>query len=322
MRLKTSVLAIGAAIAAAGAAHAECGEVSITEMDWASSAIVTSIADFLMTQGYGCTVTRVPTTTVPAIASVAETGQPDIVTELWTSYTPVYFELRDAGKMVELSKVLSDGGIEAWWIPAYLAEAHPELTTLEGIRANPGLVGGRFHDCPVGWGCDVTNLSNFDAAGLGEAGVERFQHGSGETLATSLAAAHSEEAPWFGYYWAPTSVLGRYPMVQVDMGAAFDADIHACNSSEDCAEDAVSPYPTADVVTAVTTDFSEREPEIAEMLRNMSFTNEQMGAVLAWQDENGASNEEAAVHFLTTYPDTWSGWISEEARGKLSALLQ
>ena len=112
---------------AASIAAAECGEVSITEMDWASAAVVTNVAKFLLEQGYGCSVTIVPTTTVPAMFSVAETGEPDILTELWTSYTEVYEELRGEGKLVELSKVLSDGGVEAWWIPAYLAEEHPEL---------------------------------------------------------------------------------------------------------------------------------------------------------------------------------------------------
>ena len=145
---------------AASIAAAECGEVSITEMDWASSAVVTYVAKFLLEQGYGCSVSTVPTTTEPAMASVAETGEPDILTELWTSYTQVYEELRAEGKLVELSKVLSDGGVEAWWIPAYLAEEHPELTTLEGIKANPELVGGLFHDCPSGWGCDITNNNN------------------------------------------------------------------------------------------------------------------------------------------------------------------
>ncbi|MCY4336145.1 MAG: ABC transporter substrate-binding protein [Litoreibacter sp.] len=321
MKIQALTIAATAMGLSASAAYADCGEVSITEMDWASSAVVTKIANFLMTQGYGCEVTIVPTTTVPAITSVAETGSPDIVTELWTSYTPVYFELRDAGKMVEMSKVLSDGGVEGWWIPQYLAEKHPELTTIEGIKANPDLVGGRFHDCPTGWGCDITNNNNFKAAGLGDSGVERFQHGSGETLATAIAAAYADEAPWFGYYWAPTSVLGKYPMVAVDMGS-YDEATHNCNASEDCATPGMSAYPTADVVTAVTTDFSEREPEIADMLKKMSFTNAQMGDVLAWQENNNASYDEAAVYFLTTYKDAWSGWLNDEARGKLSALLQ
>ncbi len=302
-------------------AAADCGEVSITEMDWASSAVVTYVAKFLLEQGYGCTVSTVPTTTEPAMASVAETGQPDILTELWTSYTSVYEELRDAGKLVELSKVLSDGGVEAWWIPAYLAEEYPELTTLEGIKANPELVGGRFHDCPSGWGCDITNFNNFKAAGLGEAGVERFQHGSGETLATAIAAAAEAKEPWFGYYWAPTSVLGKYPMVQVEM-PAYDPDIHICNGREDCATPGLSAYPVSNVVTAATQAFVDREPDAAALMRNLTFTNAQMGDVLAWQENNQASYEEAAVYFLTTYKDTWGGWLNDEAREKLSALLQ
>ena len=87
--------------------HTACGEVSITQMDWASAAVVTSVATFLMSEGYGCDVTVVPTTTVPAITSVAETGEPDIITELWTSYTEVYDELVGEGKIVEMSSVLS-----------------------------------------------------------------------------------------------------------------------------------------------------------------------------------------------------------------------
>ncbi|MEO0402138.1 MAG: glycine betaine ABC transporter substrate-binding protein [Pseudomonadota bacterium] len=310
-----------AGTSAASIAAADCGEVSITEMDWASSAVVTYVSKFLLEQGYGCSVTTVPTTTVPAMASVAETGEPDILTELWTSYTEVYEELRGEGKLVELSKVLSDGGVEAWWIPDYLAEAHPELTTLDGIKANPTLVGGRFHDCPSGWGCDVTNHNNFKASGLADAGVERFQHGSGETLATAIAAAYEAKEPWFGYYWAPTSVLGKYPMVQVSM-PAYDADIHTCNGVEDCATPGLSSYPVSNVVTAATQAFVDREPDAAELMGKVTFTNAQMGEVLAWQESNQASYEEAAVYFLTTYKETWGSWLNDEAKGKLAALLQ
>jgi len=41
-------------------AMADCGKVSITEMDWASSAVVTAVSKFLMEQGYGCEVQVVP----------------------------------------------------------------------------------------------------------------------------------------------------------------------------------------------------------------------------------------------------------------------
>ncbi len=299
---------------------AECGKVSITEMDWASSQVVTAVAAFLMQQGYGCDVQKVPSSTVPALTSLAETGEPDILTEVWANSTPAYQGLLDEGKLVELTDVLSDGGVEGWWIPAYLAESNPELATWEGIMKNPAAVGGKFHDCPSGWACDIINNNNLKALDAAGGGLERFQHGSGETLQTSIAAAYADKAPWLGYYWAPTAVLGKYPMVQVKVGE-YNADAHTCNGKVECADPKFSAYPAAKVATAVSGAFAEREPEIVELLKNVSFTNAQMGEVLAWRLDNNASNEEAAVYFLTNYKDVWAGWLSDDAKAKLSKIL-
>ncbi len=318
--LKVAVAATLTGFAAPAFAD-DCGEVTITEMNWASSIVVTNVAKFLMEQGYGCTVKAVPSSTVPAMTSVSENGTPDIVTEMWINGSNIYDKLSDEGKIVTLTDVLSDGGIEGWWIPDYLAEAHPELTTIEGVLANPELVGGRFHQCPEGWGCQRINKSLAEAWDLEGNGIEVFQHGSGETLATAIASAYANEEPWFGYYWAPTSILGKYPMVSVDLGP-YDAEIHSCNANPECMEVGKSSFPVGPVKTVVTTTFSEEQPEITELMTKMSFTNDQMNSVLAWQEENTASGEETAVYFLTNYSDVWSGWISDDAKEKLGALIK
>ena len=323
--MKKTYFMRGAAVAAlmtsASAAHAECGDVTITEMNWASSAVVTAVSSFLLEQGLGCNVQKVPSSTVTAITSITETGEPDILTEVWANSTPAYPGLLEEGKLVELADVLSDGGVEAWWIPAYLAESNPELTTWEGIMANPELVGGKFHDCPSGWACDIINNNNLIALNAADSGLERFQHGSGETLQTSIAAAFEEKAPWFGYYWAPTAVLGKYPMVAVEVGE-YNADAHNCNGDVDCANPSFSAYPASKVVTAVAGGFSEREPQAAALMANVSFSNEQMGEVLAWRLDKNASYDEAAVYFLTNYKDVWAEWLDDEAKKNLSAILQ
>ncbi len=87
------------------AANADCGEVSITQMNWASSAIVTEVSKFIMANGYGCDVTGVPSDTIPAVTSVAETGEPDIVTELWLNSAPAYSKLEKQGKVKTLGDV-------------------------------------------------------------------------------------------------------------------------------------------------------------------------------------------------------------------------
>jgi len=323
MKLKSLVLSVTLAtgMMMSAAQAKDCGEVSITEMDWASSSVVTGVAKFLMEEGYGCKVTKIPSATTPALASVAETNKPDILTELWVSGAPAYDKLEAEGKITPLTNVLSDGGVEGWWVPKYLADAHPELTTLKGVLANAKLLGNRFHQCPEGWACKTINRNLITATGLKNAGFEVFEHGSGETMATSIAAAYADKEPWIGYYWAPTSVLGKYPMVMVDLGG-FDAATHKCNSKIDCATPGISPYPSSRVLTVATSSFAAANPDVADMMGKLSFTNQKMGELLAWQEDNKASAEETAVYFLTNNPAIWSKWLNDAARSKLSALIK
>ncbi len=302
-------------------AHAECGKVSITEMNWASSQIVTEVSKFLLEQGYGCTVETVPSATVTSVASLSENGEPDIVTELWLNSTGDAFAKMEAdGKVQRLTDVLSPGGVEGWWIPAYLAEAHPELLTIEGVMANPELVGGTFNNCPDGWGCRIANDNLINALNLRDS-MEVFDHGSGETLGTSIAAAYEDEKPWFGYYWAPTAVLGKYPMAKVSLGD-IDEEVHAANANVDNSNPGVSDFPPAPVLTVVTSELAEREPSVTALMSNVSFDVDLLNGVLAWQEAESASAEEAAVYFLTNNSDVWSTWVDDAAREKLSALIK
>jgi len=306
----------------AGSAQAQdCGEVSITEMDWGSAVIVTQVAKFLLEQGYGCSVTVVPSASTPALASVSETGEPDIITEVWTNGAPAYVPLLEAGKINELTNVLSDGGLEGLFIPVYFAEAHPELTTIEGVLANPDLVGNRMHNCPVGWTCQVVATNVAKAGGFEAAGVEDFVHGSGETLTASIGAAYAAKEPWFGYYWTPSLVMGKYPMVQVDLGP-HDPSKQACNSDKECSNPTMQSWPSSVVTTVVTSEFEASHPAETDLMRNLSFTNNMMNSLLAWQDAEGATGDETAVYFLSTQQELWGSWINDAARAKLAALLQ
>lgn len=302
-------------------AQSDCGDITISEMNWASGQLVTSVSKFILEQGYGCNVLTIPTSTVPSVVSLAETGKPDIITELWITAVPLYKELEKQGKVITATKVLSDGGTNGWWIPKYLADKHPELKTIEGVLANPELVGGRFHNAPNGWGMRTTNDNLIKAFDFASNKMDVFNHGSGETLAASIASAYDAHEPWFGYYWAPTSVLGKYEMVAVDMGS-FDEAAYACAESKECANPKKTSLPSATVVTAITTDLATREPEVLNLMKKLSFTNKQMSQLLAWQEANKASSEEAAVHFITTQQGVWSAWLSEDARKNLAPLLK
>lgn len=322
--MRKYLLGTALALALPGAAMAaeQCGEVSMAEMNWASAKIVVAISEFLLEQGYGCDVKVVPSDTTPAVTSLSENNEPDIVPELWpNSAGEVYEKLKQNGKIEELTSVLDPGGVEGWWLPAYLVEEHPELKTIEGVLENPELVGGMFNNCPDGWGCRIVSDNLARAFDLEGNGIEVFNHGSGETLATSMASAYENKEPWFGYYWAPTTPLGKYDMVSVDLGE-FDEKAHSANQNADNPNPKPSAFPTAPVLTIVTKDFAESHPEETELLTNITFKTDTMSALLAWQDQNNATTEEAAVYYLKTNAEEWGGWLNDAAREKLSKLLQ
>ena len=126
------------------------------------------------------------------------------------------------GRLTIAGEILSDGGEEGWWVPTYVVEQNPELTTLQEVIKRPDLFPdkeepgkGRFYGCPPGWGCEIVNRNLYRAFGLDEAGFTLFNPGSGEGLAGAIASAYERGNPIFAYYWAPTALLGNYPMVKL-----------------------------------------------------------------------------------------------------------
>lgn len=317
---KLHVLVLALLLSTSMSAYASCGKVSVGSMGWASGESITAIGAFLLEQGYGCTVSVVPTDTVPAVTSLAENGQPDVVPEVWVNSATVYKDLEADGKVITVASVFEQGGEEGWWIPTYLAEKHPELTTIQGILDNPELVGDLFHNCPVGWGCRIVNDNLAQVFDFEGNGVEVFDHGSGANLAASIGAAYEDKAPWFGYYWGPTAILGKYPMTKVSLGPV-DPVQHSTNQSPDSDPSTlgISDFPSAPVVTAVTADFADREPDATDMLSKMSFPNETLSAMLAWKEDNNASADEAAAWFLINNVDVWKSWLSRDAYRRIIA---
>ncbi|RZU98226.1 glycine betaine ABC transporter substrate-binding protein [Spiribacter vilamensis] len=301
------------------AANAECGEVSVGEMNWTTGGIMTGITEFLLEQGYGCDVKVVPSQTTAAISSLAENNEPDIVPDMWVNSAPSYFDLAEQGKVQKASDTYTKGGTEHWLLPRYLVEEHPELGTIEGVLNNPELV-GRFNNCPDGWGCRIVNDSLIEALDLEGNGIEVFNHGSGQTLKASMASAYQNKEPWFGYYWGPTAPLGKYDMVSIDLGE-YKPEVHANNQDPESDEVGVSAFPSASVFNIVTTDFAEREPEAFAMLQNMTVENETMNELLAWYTDNEATNDEAVVRYLQNNQEEWMSWISEDAKANLQGMF-
>lgn len=314
------VMALGAA------AQAKCGKVTISEMNWDSAAVAAHVEAIILAKGYGCQVELVPGDTVPTVTSMTEKGEPDIAPEIWiNSVKEVVSKAEKEGRLTKAGEILSDGGEEGWWVPEYVVKANPELTTLQAVAKRPDLFAdkeepgkGRFYGCPSGWACQIINANLFKAYGLDKANFTLFDPGSGAGLAGAIAKAYERKQPIFTYYWAPTSVLGKYPMVKLG-GMKHDPATYACITNKDCADPKPNMYPKSAVMTYVVGKFPEREPDAFKFVSSVSWPNSVVNKLLAWKADKKADAKETADHFIKTGGEVWEKWVSADVAAKVKA---
>ena len=316
----------------AGAAMAQdsCGRVSIAEMNWASAGVAAWVDKIILEEAYGCTVDLVTGDTMPTFTSMNEKGEPDIAPELWINAVkdPLNAAVAE-GRLIEAARILTDGGVEGWWIPKYIADAHPDIKTVPDALARPDLFPAPEHpdrggvmNCPAGWNCQITTANLFNAVGAADKGFDLVDSGSAAGLDGSIANAYERKQGWLGYYWAPTAILGKYDMVKLPFGTELDmAEFNRCTAVPDCEDPKVTEYPVAEVFTVVTRNVAENNAVVMDYLGKRAWSNDVVNAILAWMDANQGTNEDAAWYFFETYPDIWKAWLDEAAAAKVQGAL-
>lgn len=328
--LASTILAAGLYALAGSAQAADCGEVSIAEMNWASAGVAAHVDKFILENGYGCTATLVTGDTMPTFTSMNEKGQPDMAPEMWVNAvrTPLDAAVKE-GRLIEAAKILNEGGVEGWWIPKFLADANPDIKTVQDALKHPELFPApedaskaAIYNCPSGWNCQVSSANLFKALEAEKAGFQLIDTGSAAGLDGSISNAFGKKTGWLGYYWAPTAILGKYEMTRLSFGVENDkAEWDACTAVPDCPAPKVNSYPTSDVFTVVTKAFSEKAGVAMDYVKARNWDNGTVNKVLAWMDENQGTNEDAAKHFLETYPDMWTKWVAPDVAEKVKAAL-
>lgn len=312
-------------------AHADCGEVTIASMNWKSAEVSAELDKLILNEGYGCDANIVVGDTVPTIVSMAEKGQPDIAPEAWIDMLPEVVKTEiDKGKLVKAAPILSNGGVNGWWIPKYFADAHPEIKTIQDVLKHPELFPnpenpkqGAVFNGAQGWAGTVATAQLFKAYKGEEAGFKLVDTGSAAGLDGSLINAYERKAGWVGFYWAPSALLGKYAMVKLDHGAPFDK-----NNWDNCitVSTCPNPKPTAwssdRVYTLVSDRFAKKaEADVKGYLDKRSWSTDTISALMAWMDENQASGEEGARYFLKNNEALWTQWVSPEAAANIKQSL-
>jgi len=307
-----------------------CGTVKIASMNWASAEVMAALDQFILENGYGCDAVLVPGDTMPTFASMTEKGEPDVAPEMFVNqFREQIDKAVSEGRIKYAAKVLTDGSQEGFWVPQFIVDAHPEIKTVSDAFKHPELFPspedpskGAVYDCPAGWGCQIMLRNLFRAYDGEDKGFALVETGSSAGLDGSIAKAFSDHTGWLGYYWSPTAIVARYPMKMLEWDVPFDPqEWKNCTTVPDCPDPKVNAWTPAEVYTLVSADLAEQSPTAMAYLDRRAWSNDVVSKLLAWKDENQATGEDAALHFLETQPEVWKDWVSPEVAKKIEAAL-
>lgn len=318
------------AMSAQATAGQSCGKLTVANMNWQSAEVLAHIDNIILSKGYGCEVELVPGDTMPTLTAMMEKGQPDVAPEAWVNAVrqPLDAAVKE-GRLHYAAKSLQDGGVEGWWIPKYVVDAHPDIKTIDDALGHPELFPsaenkgkGAVHNCPSGWNCQLTTANAFKAWDASAKGFVLVDTGSAAGLDGSIAKAYERKQGWLGYYWAPTSILGKYEMVKLDAGVPHDKQAwEDCNSKAECAKPVKSDWARAEVYTVITDRFQKVGGPAVDYLKTRAWGNAEVNTLLAWMSANQATGADGAAHFLKTRPEVWSTWVSADVAAKIKASL-
>jgi len=323
VRLTTKVAgAIAGALLLSTTANAGCGKMVIADMNWGSASMIANIDAAVLT-AMGCDVSLVAGSTMPTFTSMNEKGTPDVAPELWANAVSDLLDSAvDAGRMQIGTEGPITGLGEGWWLLPHTLDANPELTSVAAVLARPDLFGGKFHGCPAGWGCQLVNNNLFKAYDMAALGWELVDPGSAAGLDGSISKAAESGENWFGYYWNPTSIIGKYGMTQVawDVPYAGDDAWVGCIALAECADPQPSAWIHSRVVTALSENAYRQGSDVVDYFTARVVPGTALNAELVWMDDNNATGADAAAHFLAN-SDIWEAWVSTDVAAAVRAAL-
>ena len=315
-------------------ANAACGKIVMADMNWASANLMANVDKVILEAGYGCEIELITGATMPTFTSMNEKGAPDVAAEQWANAVanPLAKAVEE-GRLHIANKAPITGLGEGWWVTPGTLKRHPELKTALDILDHPELFPyaedpskGAFVGCPAGWGCQLANANLYRAFEMEKKGWVLVDPGSAAGLDGSISKAAEGDKNWFGYYWSPTSIVGKYSLIPLEWGVDYagDENWNGCivKPEQECVDPKPSAWIKSEVNTIITSKFAKQGgKKIVKYIKKRTYPGEVMNGMLVWMADNQAGGSDAAIEFLTKHEDVWKKWVSGAAKKQIKAGL-
>lgn len=299
----------------------EKSTIVFSDLTWTSAQVQNRVAQYIVEKGYGYPTDVVLGNTLPLFQGLRR-GDSQVTLEIWLpNQVDAWNEALGNDEVVPLGESLGKDWQSAFVIPAYLQEEYPDLDSWEDLKEDRfkelfattetrGKV--RLVSCVIGWACEEDIATQIMGYGLTDH-VHIVNPGDGAAANADLYGAYEKREPWIGYQWGTNDPALILDLVRLEEPAFTDecwATTKACG------------FQDSTVLIAVHPDLPTDAPDVVEMLRNWDLNIEVYKSIAGWLNENeSASENEAALWWLSENSDIWSQWVTDEAAASIQAAL-
>ena len=295
--------------------------IVFSDLNWASAQVQDRIAQYIVDKGYGYPTDVVFGATLPLFQGLRR-GDSHVTMEIWLpNQAEAWMEAQAAGEVISVGKSLGKDWQSSFVIPAYLAEQHPDLDSVDDLKDDKykelfatAETGGkaRLVSCVIGWACEDVNAKQIEGYGLSDH-VHVVNPGDSAAANADLYGSYEKGEPWLGYQWGTNDPALLLDLVRLEEPEYSD---ECWFTTKACA------YEDATILIAVHPDLTTRAPEVVAMLRAWDFNIDIFKEVASWQSDNAdASTNDAALWWLKGNTDLWSGWVTADAAEAITTAL-
>jgi glycine betaine/proline transport system substrate-binding protein len=270
-----------------GGSGASCGTFNIAVNPWVGYEADAYVVGSLAKDKLGCDVSYKNLKEEPSWAGFAS-GSVDVVLENW-GHPDLIKKYVEGNHTAELAGQTGNIGVIGWYVPPWLAKAHPDITDWHNLNK----YAANFRTSESG---DKGQLLDGDPSYVtNDAALVQNLHlnykvvvgGSEAALIQSFKSAEQNHTWLLAYFYSPQWFLNEMHLVKIDL-PPYHPGCDAVPSEVDC------DYPLYHLNKVVSTKFADSGSPALSLVKNFHWTNKDQNTVATYIAKDGMSPQAAA----------------------------
>jgi glycine betaine/proline transport system substrate-binding protein len=285
-----------------GGSGAQCGTVNLAVNPWVGYEADAAVYSYVAKTKLNCNVVKKDLKEQVSWAGFG-TGEVDLILENWGHPDLTKQYITDQKTAVDLGQT-GNKGIIGWYVPPWLAQAHPDITDWNNLnkyadqfKTSESGDKGQLLDGDPSY---VTN----DNALVNNLGLnfKVVQGGSETALIQSFRQAEQQKQFFLAYFYEPQWFFQEMKLVKVNLPPykdGCDADAAKVNCD----------YPPYDLNKIASAKFASSGSPAAELAKKFQWTNDDQNVVARYIAVDKMSPDDAAKKWVDANPDKVKAWL-------------